>query len=193
MWEAAAEAGLAEALEQPAEAAVAAAGAPAEAAPAEAPAPTVEALAADVERLQAEAAEYLDGWQRARAEFANYKKRIDREQDETRARAAGEILSRFIGILDDFERAFKDRPQQGEAAAWANGIDLIYTKLMAILEAQGVQTIEAEGQLFDPNFHEALTHEHSDNHQEGQIIEVIHHGYKLGDRVLRPALVRVAK
>lgn len=150
-------------------------------------------LAPEVERLKAESAEYLDGWQRARAEFANYKKRIEREQEESRARVVAELLTRYVGVLDDLERALKDRPTDGEAAAWASGIDLIYHKWLAILEAEGVEPIQPEGQPFDPNFHEAVSHEASDDHTEGQIIEVIHQGYRLGDRVLRPALVRVAK
>lgn len=150
-------------------------------------------LAPEVERLKAESAEYLDGWQRARAEFANYKKRIEREQEESRSRVAAEILTRYVGVLDDLERALKDRPKEGEPAAWASGIDLIYRKWLAILEAEGVQPILPEGQTFDPNFHEAVSHETSDEHTEGQIIEVLHQGYRLGDRVLRPARVRVAK
>ena len=150
-------------------------------------------LAPEVERLKAESAEYLDGWQRARAEFANYKKRIEREQEESRSRVAAEILTRYVGVLDDLERALKDRPKEGESAAWASGIDLIYRKWMAILEAEGVQPILPEGQTFDPNVHEAVSHETSDGYTEGQIIEVIHQGYRLGDRVLRPARVRVAK
>jgi molecular chaperone GrpE len=150
-------------------------------------------LAPEVERLKAESAEYLDGWQRARAEFANYKKRIEREQEESRSRVAADILTRYVGVLDDLERALKDRPKEGEPAAWASGIDLIYRKWLAILEAEGVLPILPEGQTFDPNFHEAVSHETSDEHTEGQIIEVLHQGYRLGDRVLRPARVRVAK
>ncbi len=162
-------------------------------APADDAVPAGVDLAPEVERLRAESAEYLDGWQRARAEFANYKKRIEREQEELRSRVAADILTRYVGVLDDMERALKDRPKDGEAAAWASGIDLIYRKWLAILEAEGVQPILPEGQTFDPNFHEAVSHETSDDHTEGQIIEVIHQGYRLGDRVLRPARVRVAK
>lgn len=161
--------------------------------PAPQEAPAKPDLAAEVERLKAESAEYLDGWQRARAEFANYKKRIEREQEESRGRVVAELLTRYVGVLDDLERALKERPKDDEAAAWASGIDLIYQKWLAILDAEGVKPILPEGQVFDPNFHEAVSHEASDDHSEGQIIEVIHQGYRLGDRVLRPALVRVAK
>ncbi len=146
-----------------------------------------------LDEVQAKADEYLDGWQRSRAEFANYKKRIEREREEERSRIKGEILIRYIGIVDDLERALKDRPQQEELASWAEGIDLIYRKLKTILESEGITRIEAEGKQFDPNYHEAITQVESDDHQEGEIVEVIQQGYQIGERVLRPALVRVAK
>jgi molecular chaperone GrpE len=149
-------------------------------------------LDAELQRVKAEAAEYLDGWQRARAEFANYKKRVEREQQDSHARAAAGILVRFLPVLDDLERALKERPAQADPA-WLDGIGLVQRKLRALLEAEGVEAIPAEGVSFDPTMHEAVTHEVSGDHQEGQIIEVLQQGYRLGDRVLRPAQVRVAK
>ena len=149
-------------------------------------------LEAELQRVKSEAAEYLDGWQRARAEFANYKKRIEREQQDIHARAAASILVHFLPVVDDLERALKERPSQADPA-WVEGIELVVRKLQALLEAEGVEPIPAEGAVFDPSLHEAVTHEPSDDHSEGQIIEVISQGYRLGDRVLRPALVRVAK
>lgn len=146
-----------------------------------------------VERLTKLNEEYLDGWQRARADFANYKKRIEREQREAYRRAAGDILTRYLGIIDDLERAMKDRPTEGEAAGWADGVELIYRKFRSVLEAEGVELIEALGQPFDPTFHEAISHEESDEQQAGYVIEVLQQGYRMGDQVLRPALVRVAK
>jgi molecular chaperone GrpE len=151
------------------------------------------ALLEEIERLQLQANEYLDGWQRARAEFANFKKRTDREKEEARAQIASEILAKYLDILDDLELALTNRPSDDEAKAWADGIELIHLKLKAILEAEGVETIIAEGDTFDPNFHEAITYEENEDHQDGQVIEVVQKGYKLGDRVLRPAKVRVAK
>jgi molecular chaperone GrpE len=150
--------------------------------------------ASEVERLKGQAAEYLDGWQRARAEFANYKKRVEREQEESRARVVADMLQDFVTILDDLERALRDRPTDGDAAAWASGIDMIQRKLMAVLDAEGVRPmIPVAGEMFDPNVHEAVSHEPSPDHTEGQIIGVIHQGYRIGERVIRPALVRVAK
>lgn len=153
----------------------------------------IDTLQAELERVRAEGQEYLDGWQRARAEFSNYRKRIERENQENYKRVAGDILSRFLGIIDDLELALRERPEEGEVGTWADGIVIIHQKLISLLEAEGVEPIEAQGQQFDPNFHEALSHEENSEHDEGQIIEVIRQGYKLGERVLRPALVRVAK
>jgi molecular chaperone GrpE len=150
-------------------------------------------IQSELENLQAQADEYLDGWQRARAEFANYKRRTEREQAEARDRIAGSTLVRFLGVMDDLERALKDRPSDGDAASWSEGIELIYRKLSALVIAEGVEEILAEGMSFDPVLHEALSHEESDGHGEGQVIEVVQRGYRMGDRVLRPALVRVAK
>ena len=150
-------------------------------------------IQSDLENIQAQADEYLDGWQRARAEFANYKRRTEREQAEARDRIAGNTLVRFLGVMDDLERALKDRPSDGGAASWSEGIELIHRKLSALVIAEGVEEILAEGTSFDPVLHEALSHEESDDHAEGQVIEVVQRGYRMGDRVLRPALVRVAK
>ncbi len=153
----------------------------------------IEALRQQLADQQAKAEEYLDGWQRARAEFANYKKRVEREQSQAYQMAAGSILKRYLEVLDDLERALKNRPKEGEGQAWASGIELIYNKLLAFLENEGVKQFQAEGQSFDPNYHEAVTSEDSDQHSSGQIIEVLQQGYLLGERVLRPAMVRVAR
>lgn len=155
---------------------------------------SAEGAGGEIERLKGQSAEYLDGWQRARAEFANYKKRIEREQEESRARVVADVLQDFVTILDDLERALRDRPAEGDAAAWASGIDMIQRKLLAVLDAEGVRPIvPAAGETFDPNVHEAVSHEASPGISEGQIIDVIHQGYRIGERVIRPALVRVAK
>jgi molecular chaperone GrpE len=170
---------------------------PAEPAAAEAagfdPVALEDTVESQLDSIRAQADEYLEGWQRARADFANYKKRIEREQAEARDRIAGDTLMRLLGVMDDLERALKDRPTDGEAASWADGIELIYRKLGALFIAEGVEEIQAEGTPFDPVLHEALSHEESDGHAEGHVIEVVRRGYRMGDRVLRPALVRVSK
>jgi molecular chaperone GrpE len=153
----------------------------------------VTLLKQEIEQLRQKNEEYLDGWQRERAEFSNYKKRMERERDQLKMNLAGDIVKRYLDVIDDLERALKNRPKDGEGAAWAEGIELIYRKMLAILEAEGVQPMQVEGESFDPSRHEAISHEVSPDHDSGQIIEVVKNGYLLGERVLRPALVRVAQ
>jgi molecular chaperone GrpE len=162
------------------------------------PLPDIAELQRELEALKAKAAEHLDGWQRSQAEFQNYKRRVERERTEMMQGMTGKVIARYLDILDDFDRAMKGQPAEGEAGSpdwpkWAEGITLIYRKFQNVLDAEGVSRIEAEGKDFDPNLHEAVVHEESDGHTSGQIIEVLRHGYKLGDRVIRPALVKVAK
>jgi molecular chaperone GrpE len=151
------------------------------------------ALQTEVTELRAKADEYLDGWQRARADFANYKKRIERDQEEARGRAAAALLAKILPVEDDLRRAVRERPEAEGYPHWADGIELIQRKLAALLEAEGVEVIPADGVAFDPALHEAVTYEPSNDHKEGEIIEVIQQGYRLGERVLRPARVRVAR
>ena len=157
------------------------------------PAGQPQTLEEMLEQAQSEAAEYLDGWQRARAEFANYKKRMDREAEEARARISGEVITRYLGVLDDLERALARAPEEEACQEWVSGIELIRQKLVALLEAEGVETIVAEGERFDPMLHEAISYEDSEDHEEGSVIEVTQRGYRLGERILRPAMVRVAR
>lgn len=153
----------------------------------------IPALLQELEETRAKADEYLDGWQRARAEFTNYKKRIEREQAQIYQTVTGNIIKQYMEITDDFERALSNKPLGTDGAEWANGVDLIYRKLLAILQNEGVVRMDAQGQVFDPNLHEAITSEESDTYASGEIIEVLQPGYMIGSRVLRPAMVRVAK
>jgi molecular chaperone GrpE len=147
----------------------------------------------ELEEARTKAGEYLDGWQRSRAEFANYKKRVDREQAQAYQNAAGNIIKRYLDVVDDLDRALKNQPKDGDGAAWANGIELVYRKLMLVLENEGVKPIGAPGEEFDPNLHEAIASGESSQYQSGQIIDVLQQGYMLGERVLRPARVRVSR
>jgi molecular chaperone GrpE len=153
----------------------------------------IAAIENELAEARSKSEEYLEGWQRARAEFANYKKRVERDQELVQKNAAGNAIRRFLDIVDDLDRALKNRPKEGEGADWAGGVELIYRKLLAILEAEGVQPIPVEGQMFDPNLHEAISQEESLEHASGEIIGVVQNGYTLGERVLRPARVRVAR
>ena len=137
--------------------------------------------------------EYLDGWQRTQADFANYKKRVERDRQQVQQNATANVVRRYLDILDDLERALANQPQDGEGAVWADGIDLVYRKWLNALEVNDVKPMEVEDQLFDPELHEAISHEESDEHESGEVIEVVQTGYFIGDRVLRPARVRIAQ
>ena len=149
-------------------------------------------LVQELEETRLKANEYLDGWQRARAEFANFKKRKDREQADLYQTITGKIAKQYLEVVDDLDLALKNRPQQGEGAEWANGIELVFRKLLGVLENQGIKPMELQGEMFDPARHEAISSEETDEFESGEIIEVVKRGYMMGDRVLRPALVRVA-
>jgi molecular chaperone GrpE len=150
-------------------------------------------LEKDLEQTRQQATQNLEGWQRERAEFSNYKRRIEREQAQMAQNITAEVIRKYLVIIDDLERALKARPKEGEGAAWAQGIELIYRKLQNVLEAEGVIRIPAETEMFNPNIHEAISHEESPDHESGDIIEVVQQGYKIGERIIRPALVRVAR
>jgi molecular chaperone GrpE len=155
----------------------------------------VAQLHSDLDEALAKSNEYLEGWQRERAEFFNYKKRMERELSQGGQNAFGNAIRRYLDIADDLARALKNknRPTEGDGAVWAEGIDLIHRKLIGAFEADGVKMIDTDGKYFDPNLHEAISNEDSPDHECGQIIEVVQPGYILGERVIRPARVRVAR
>jgi molecular chaperone GrpE len=147
-------------------------------------------LEAQLAEAQSQAAEYKDGWQRSVAEFQNYRRRMEADKAETYQTAVGSIIKRYLPVLDDMERAMQARPAD---LAWAEGVELIFRKLQSILEAEGLKRIEAEGQKFDPNFHEAIAQEPVEGVESGTVIGIVRNGYMLGERVIRPAMVRVAQ
>ncbi len=154
----------------------------------------IATLSEELASARAQAQEYLDGWTRERAAFANYKRRVEEERERQRQQLLAEVVKDFLEVLDDLELALKNRPQGEEGAAWAEGIELIYRKLRSRLEARGVEQVPAEpGQPFDPQYHEAISHEPVDGHESGHIIEVVRPGYRVGEVIIRPALVRVAQ
>ncbi|MBE0696066.1 MAG: nucleotide exchange factor GrpE, partial [Anaerolineaceae bacterium] len=150
-------------------------------------------LAQELQQSQTQAKDFFDGWQRERADFANYKRRIQRDQQAMKENLTAEVIKKYLTIVDDLERALKARPDEESLAAWANGIELVLRKLQNILDAEGIKRIPAEKEEFNPSRHEAISYEASPDHEGGQIIEIIQQGYTLGDRVIRPALVRVAR
>ncbi len=147
----------------------------------------------ELKEARNQAAEYLDGWQRIQAEFSNYKKRQEAERMQTMVLANAALLRKLLPVVDDFARAMETLPTNLSQVTWLEGITLIQHKLESVIESEGVKPVETEGQAFDPRYHEAVTYEEAEGYEDGQIIGEVQRGYILGERVLRPALVRVAK
>jgi molecular chaperone GrpE len=150
----------------------------------------VDDLRSQLESARSEAQRYLDNWRRAEADFANYKKRVEQEREETRRFANASLIINILPVLDDLERALQSLDARLAGLTWFDGIRLIYRKLQAVLESAGVKEIPADGQPFDPRYHEAIHYAEGD---EGKVLAVVQKGYTLHDRVLRPALVIVGK
>src|SRR3990172_11152256 len=153
---------------------------------AEAPAAPEEPIEAQLARAKEDAQKYLANWQRAEADFQNYKRRAEQERDESRRFGLASLIINVLPILDDFERAFGSLDARLAGLTWFEGIYHIYRKLQQTLQNAGVTAIEAEGQPFDPRFHEAVAHAEG---EEGKVLAEVQRGYKLHDRVLRPAMV----
>jgi molecular chaperone GrpE len=153
----------------------------------------VAKLTTELNQCQAQKDEYLDSWRRATAELANARRRMQREQAEFAVSANARLLEKLLPIIDDVDRAFAVLPLGEADTEWVNGFRLIQRKLQALLESEGVTAVLATGQKFDPAVHYAVSHEEHDGFSEGDVIGEVAKGYKLGDKVLRPAMVRVAK
>ncbi len=149
-------------------------------------------LVAQLEQAETRAADYLDSLQRERAAFQNYKKRVERERTEQAITTAGNVLSRLLPVIDDFHRAM-DAVPEGERDQWFEGVRLIQRKLDQFLVSEGVTEIEALGAPFDPNYHEAIGVDPGSDAESGTVTQVLQRGYLHKERVLRPAMVRVAE
>ena len=150
----------------------------------------VEALKAGLEEEKKKAETYLANWQRAAADFQNYKRRTDQEREELGRLANAALVINILPILDDLERALTSVDARLAGLTWIDGIRLIYRKFQAVLEASGVREIKAEGEDFDPRFHEAVMYGEG---EEGKVISEVQKGYMLGDRVIRPAAVVIGR
>ena len=142
---------------------------------------------------QEKADEYLDQWRRTAAEFSNYKKRMERERTEYQSFATAGFIGKLLPAIDDLDRAFENLPDHLKEDDWIGGVQMVRQKLMILLEQERVEPIAQSGCAFDPSLHEAITHEENSDHEEGEVIDVVQKGYRIGDRILRPAQVRVAK
>ena len=160
--------------------------------------PTPTPAAADVER---ERDELRDRLLRTAAEFDNYRKRTERERRDLYETAAADLIRDLLPIVDDLERALSAMPRAdaeaggdaNAAAAFQSGVELIHRQFVDVLRRRGVEPLDVEGQLFDPNWHEAVVQEPADGRPDGEIIGEVRRGYRLGQRLLRAAQVRVAK
>lgn len=150
----------------------------------------VESLREALSEEKEKAEKYLANWQRAQADFINFKKRTEQERSNNARLANAILMSSLLPVLDDLERALSNVSAKLAGFTWVDGIGLIYRKLQAILESQGLERIETEGKDFDSNFHQAVLYEDG---EEGKIIEELQKGYMLHGRLLRPALVKVGK
>jgi molecular chaperone GrpE len=152
--------------------------------------PSLAEMLAELEQVKADAAEMLDSLQRARAEFANYRRRIEAEQVRIRERATEQLLSRLLPVADDFDRALRSMPGDIASNGWAEGIRLVERKLWHALESEGVSVMESVGQPFDPSRHEAIMVDESAETAD-TVTEEFQRGYLINDSVIRPAMVKV--
>ncbi|MFV9504490.1 MAG: nucleotide exchange factor GrpE [Oscillochloridaceae bacterium umkhey_bin13] len=151
-----------------------------------------EDLAARLAQAEAQAAEYRDQWLRATADYKNFKRRTEIERSELIRSASAALILKLLPVMDDFERAIANIPAEVAESAWWGGTQLIAQKLRTILESEGVKAIEAVGAEFDPNLHEAVLYEEAEG-QDGLVVAELQKGYKLGDRVIRPSMVKVGR
>lgn len=147
----------------------------------------------EVAELQRQRDDLQDRLLRKTAEFDNYRKRTDRERVQLAEAAAADLIEELLPLVDDMERALKAEPGSGGDDAIRRGVELIHKQLVETLRKRGVKPLESLGTDFDPHFHMAVAHDPADGRREGEVIEEFRRGYMLGDRLLRPAMVKVAK
>lgn len=150
-------------------------------------------LEAQLEEARRKADEYLSGWKRALAEFDNYRKRAEKEREEIFQNATIETLRRLLPVIDDFERALGSISAEQAEDETLKGFVLIHRKLISLLESANLTQLDPMGQAFDPTRHEAIGQEPSSEVASGHVCAVLQKGYLYGERVIRPALVRVAE
>jgi molecular chaperone GrpE len=151
-----------------------------------------ESAPSDVESLKAQLAEANEAFLRARADFANFKRRTEDERESLKQYLQADILTRLLTVADDFERALAAAEQTSDYEKLVGGITGIHRKLADLLNREGVTPIEAAGKAFDPNLHNAVLRDESGEHPDNTVVEELQKGYTLGGKVLRPSLVKVA-
>ena len=155
------------------------------------------ATRAELKRLEAEVKDLKEGLARRQADFENYRKRMDRERSETYNRVVGDIAAKLLPVLDNLKRALEteasvEAAESDEFRHFLSGVDLIHKQLNGVLDALGVKPIQAEGEHFDPHLHEAVVTEPTEDYEPDTVMQEIVRGYRLGDKLIRPSLVKVA-
>ena len=155
------------------------------------------ATRAELKRVEAEVADLKDRLARRQADFENYRKRVERERNETYERVVAEIAAKLLPVLDNLKRALDteaslESGESDEFRHFLSGVDLIFKQLSGVIEALGVKPVSSVGERFDPHIHEAVVSEPTDEHEPDTVMEEIIRGYRLGDKLIRPALVKVA-
>ena len=153
----------------------------------------LDEMRGQLELAQQESAENKAGWQRTAADYANYRRRTEQDREQNLGLANEALLSKLLAIVDDFDRAIANKPDELASAPWVDGIVAIDRKLRQLLDSEGLTPIEAAGQPFDPHQHEAIVQVETNKVPEGTVTAELQRGYRLRDRVLRPSLVAVAK
>jgi molecular chaperone GrpE len=152
-----------------------------------------DAIAADLEKARAEAESYLDDLRRLQADFDNYRKRTLREQTARAASASQALVTRLLPVLDNFELAVSAAEQSRDFDRMLKGVEMVFGELREVLEGEGLVKIEAEGKPFDPERHEAVIAVEQEDTEPGMVVDIVRTGYELRGKVLRPAMVKVAK
>lgn len=153
----------------------------------------IEELRTQLEAAEQRASEAEAGWQRARADYQNLKRRTDEQRAESASIAGDRLLIRVLDLADDFDLAVEHVPEDAKDSPWVEGITAIDRKLRALLEAEGIEAMEGEGEPFDPQTQQAISYEDTSDTADGTVIKVLQRGYTINGRVLRPALVAVAR
>ncbi|MEO1645899.1 MAG: nucleotide exchange factor GrpE, partial [Chloroflexota bacterium] len=145
-----------------------------------------------LDKYRSESQSNLEGWQRSRAEFNNYRKRTQQQLADSKQKGALDALAKVLPVLDDFERAFDNIPADLADNPWVSGTSLILKNLQKVMDDYNIETLDPVGEEFNPNYHEAIGMDDSTDYESGIVTTTLQKGYKSGDTVLRPALVRVA-
>jgi molecular chaperone GrpE len=155
--------------------------------------PSINELEQRIAALELEAEENKSNWLRSVADFKNYKRRTEGEREELIRNAGAGLILKLLPVLDDLGRAMAHVPAEIDNNPWLNGVKQVQRKFEMLLEGAGVQPINAVGEEFDPNFHEAVMYEEAGDDQANKVVEELQRGYKLGEKVLRPTMVKVGK